>query len=373
MSGYVGAAGSQGASPYPASDTNAPTAPFSFLFDPQTGVRPTPLPTPAQSTGQPGLPPFVRLPGALALPLMLYGDTPRPRYSVEGENGVSGQLSDDGRHITLSVQVGWFGQKALTTLTIDRDEEGRPTGTLSDGQGHVLGQLTPTPDGGRITLDPQAAGQLDARVKGEPEPDAAQSAETTTTDRCAPEPPDQTVGPFTRNTHLPPALQADPFRARGMAYASDAQLRASGLQPQGATPGDCAQWRAHHLIPVKQIAEYDDVLRAAAQDGWSVDEANNILGLPLNPQAQARLAAVGSLRPLHDNAHQTDYSTGVAADLEDIRTALRESGLTKGTPEYNQLAHRLVEAEEAKLRASLLAMGMGRVTQAEPSTSDHAA
>lgn len=174
---------------------------------------------------------------------------------------------------------------------------------------------------------------------------------------------------------LPPALTTSTQTARRNAWAKDPTLQASGLAMFGPArnappPDDCATWQAHHLISVAQAQDPRNrkVLDPAIKAGWSLDEPANLIGLPQGRDAQLMLHRTGlpdADRPLHDNAHQRDYKSAVERGIAQVRDTLQETAISKTSPEYNQLARRLLEEEQAGLEKLVLRQGMTRLTEAD--------
>ena len=292
--------------------------------------------------------------GRFAGPIALLADgamsAPGTRSGgVSGERGLNWSYQDPADGITLSVSGANGQQFKFATLHVEAG------GVLADEQGQRAGKLNAD---GSVTVD-------DAWAQVRAEADENTACQKT---------PDST--PFgQRGLDLPPELQSNSFVARGNAYASDPKLAEAGLPLSNAAQpsSDCAAWQAHHLMPLKQVSENRDLFEAAAKDGWRMDEPPNVIGLPHNVAAQQRLSAVGSPRPLHDNAHQNNYSNGVQRRLDDVRTKLRQSQLPVGSAAYNHLARQLIEQLQSEERQGILNMGAGRLTMADPSATEQAA
>ena len=305
----------------------------------------------------------------------LYALSPTPagpaarQGAVEGQAGLTYSYHPD----ETAVWIGRTGADGATPQAmLTRGEHG----ALLDHDGRTAGRFDPDGD---VRLDPAwAPSQAAAMSLDAPAPARTGARADAETDRAckAPDEVADAASEQAENARLQPELRSTSADARNAAFDSDPQLRASGLQRSGPTqlPNDqCAVWNAHHLMSNAEVRGNQDLFKAAAEAGWSPDEKQNVIGLPKDRNAQEMLATAGSNRPIHDSPHQTKYKPEVEAAIEKVKRQLEASGLPEGSAAYNQQARALLEQQQDKLRSSVMSHGLGRLTEAEPSSDAQAA
>ncbi len=156
-----------------------------------------------------------------------------------------------------------------------------------------------------------------------------------------------------RNAGLPSGLRARSQRARARAADRDAadQLRND-------------EWSVHHLVGIQPATMHLPLLTAATRAGWAMDEAANLMILPRTEAAQAKLAAVGIRRPVHDNGHPK-WNREVDQELQEIEIAIESLGYAKRSAAYARLARQMLENLQATLRGR--AMSRDRISEYQPS------
>jgi len=145
-----------------------------------------------------------------------------------------------------------------------------------------------------------------------------------------------------RNAGLPTGLRARSQRAR--ARATDRAV---------ADPLQDDEWSVHHLIGIDPAKKHLDLLTAATRAGWAMDATENLMILPRTSAAQAKLAAAGIQRPVHDNRHPK-WNQEVRVALEEAEDDLSRSGYSRQSVAYARLARQLLEGLQADLRAKAL-------------------
>ena len=155
-----------------------------------------------------------------------------------------------------------------------------------------------------------------------------------------------------RNAGLPSGLRAHSQRAR--ARAAD---RATADQLRND------EWSVHHLVGIQPAKAHLALLTAATRAGWAMDAAANLMILPRNEAAQAKLAAVGIHRPVHNSGH-AEWNWEVNAELQSIEIALNSLGYAKRSIAYARLARQLLENLQIELRGR--AMSRNRISEYQP-------
>ena len=145
-----------------------------------------------------------------------------------------------------------------------------------------------------------------------------------------------------RNAGLPTGLRARSQRAR--ARATDRAV---------ADPLQDDEWSVHHLIGIDPVKKHLDLLTAATRAGWAMDATENLMILPRTSAAQAKLAAAGIQRPVHDNGHPK-WNQEVRVALEEAEDDLSRSGYSRQSVAYARLARQLLEGLQADPRAKAL-------------------
>jgi hypothetical protein len=311
------------------------------------------------------------IPGAvagLALKAIPAGP-PERQGAVEGQAGLTYSYHPDERAVSLS-RTDANGAQPVATLMRNQD------GALLDHDGRTGGQIEPD---GSVRHDPAwiAAHAMTMPLDGQASAKMQAVTDAETDQAC--KAPDDVAGQASEqagNAGLPPQLRSNFQDARNAAFDNDTQLRNSGLQRFGATllpNNQCAVWNAHHLMSNAEVRDNEDLFQAAAKAGWKPDEPENVIGLPRDQNAQKMLEAQGSNRPIHDNAHQVKYKPEVRRAIENVKRQLAKAPVSKGSADYNKLAKTLIEQEQDKLRSSVLSLGFGRLTEAEPNNAVKAA
>lgn len=159
-----------------------------------------------------------------------------------------------------------------------------------------------------------------------------------------------------RTAGWPVPLRAHSSRARARAEAGDRAVT-SRLEP--------SEWSVHHLIGVHSASGHHPLLIAASRAGWRMDAEENLMVLPRNRAAQAKLAAAGIKRPVHDDRH-LKWNEEVKAELAEIEGGLGRLGLPKESTEYGIRARHMLERVQSERRRK--AKDMDRITQREPLT-----
>lgn len=154
-----------------------------------------------------------------------------------------------------------------------------------------------------------------------------------------------------RSAGWPEPLRVHSRRARAQARAVDRDV---------VDAFEDGEWRAHHLISVQPAGNHLPLLAAAARAGWRMDEPGNVMILPRTRAAQAKLAAAGIRRPLHDNGHPV-WNAEVEQILSDTEILLKDTGFSEASAEYASLAYRLLKEIQSQRR--IKAMGMDRIVQ----------
>jgi hypothetical protein len=103
---------------------------------------------------------------------------------------------------------------------------------------------------------------------------------------------------------------------RGLSdYVWESRGRPAGVEPALQTKSRAARaavdkmiesgrMAAHHLIPAKVWGDFADITRLARQEKWNQDGPSNVIGLPVDPAAQAEaLAALKVYLPIHNSPH----------------------------------------------------------------------
>ena len=154
-----------------------------------------------------------------------------------------------------------------------------------------------------------------------------------------------------RNAGLPSGLRAHSQRALARAADRDAadQLRND-------------EWSVHHLIGIQPAKQHLPLLTAATRAGWTMDEATNLMILPRNEAAQAKLAAMGIHRHVHDNGHPK-WNREVNAELIRIERWLRSSRLPKESMECAILARNMLL--HLQLQRRIEAIGKLKISQSD--------
>ena len=161
--------------------------------------------------------------------------------------------------------------------------------------------------------------------------------------------------PRDRNKGLPGPLRAHSHRAR--ARAAD---------PAVTDRLENDEWSVHHLIGIEPAKTHLPLLMTAARAGWRMDNAENLMVLPRTRAAQAKLAAGGVQRPVHDNGH-LEWNTEVNAGLLEIEQELRASRLFLNSLEYANLARSSLERFQSMRRRD--AIGRDRIVHIDGPSS----
>jgi hypothetical protein len=96
-------------------------------------------------------------------------------------------------------------------------------------------------------------------------------------------------------------------------FTSKSQARPQNVDPALQTKSERARaaiainllrglWAAHHLVPVSvaNAKQNADIAFLAKENGWTVDLADNLIGLPRDPSTQL---GIGETLPIHNNRH----------------------------------------------------------------------
>jgi hypothetical protein len=110
------------------------------------------------------------------------------------------------------------------------------------------------------------------------------------------------------------------------------------------------EWRVHHLINSATIKLYHELFEAAARFGWRADEPGNLVALPADARAQAKLTRHKVKRPIHDSGHSR-WNDGVRQDLESLRSRFGDKNLQ--APKIGHEIRNELERIQNKLRHSL--------------------
>jgi hypothetical protein len=159
-----------------------------------------------------------------------------------------------------------------------------------------------------------------------------------------------------RTAGWPGPLRAYSLRARARAGTADRAVT-SRLDP--------SEWSVHHLVGVDSARDHLPLLIAPARAGWRMDAEENLMVLPRNRAAQAKLAAAGIERPVHDNGH-LQWNSEVKIALARIEDELRDARLRRENVAYDQRARQLLERLQSERRRK--AKDMDRIVQREPVT-----
>lgn len=155
--------------------------------------------------------------------------------------------------------------------------------------------------------------------------------------------------PKDRNAGLPGPLRAHSQRAR--ARAAD---------PTATDRLENEEWSVHHLIGIEPAKAHMPLLMAAARAGWRMDNAENLMVLPRTPAAQAKLAAAGIHRPLHNHGHPV-WNADMIEKLNLIRQQLDGRRPVGSSDGYARRARRMLERLQKNERSR--ALGMDRIAQ----------
>lgn len=147
-----------------------------------------------------------------------------------------------------------------------------------------------------------------------------------------------------RNKGLEGGARTYSYRARAAARLVDPEVT-SILRDD--------EWEAHHLLPHGVVRKNPDVSGSAVRGGWHMDNARNIIAVPISREAQDRLKKAGIHRPVHDNSH-SKWSNEVEKKLMKIGETSEEKVLDPEIDSLDQWMKMEFEKLQDDLRRQLL-------------------
>lgn len=115
---------------------------------------------------------------------------------------------------------------------------------------------------------------------------------------------------------------------------------------------DLPERRVHHLINRAAADRFGDLLAAAIRTGWYMDEPANVITLPANTAAQAKLAASGIFLPVHDNSHPA-WNRRVQEGLAHIQNDANEKFGEQSSKERDLFIRLQMEMLQESLRGDI--------------------
>jgi hypothetical protein len=107
----------------------------------------------------------------------------------------------------------------------------------------------------------------------------------------------------------------EPWKNGGFGVSTKPILLANGKVKKAADGSDFTEYRleAHHLVPIKQVAETGTLKTNAILAGWDIDALVNGMLLP----ADSMDIAIHHLQK-HDGSHGPKYTSSITRSLEKI-------------------------------------------------------